>query len=135
MMAASTFSPRFRDGAMADMNVTPLVDVMLVMLVIFMITAPALTHTLPMRLPQAVDAPPAPPPSQSRLHVDAFGGFDLDGRHLDAAGLRPALEQMARVAPDTVLHVSAAADSEYQGFATALAAAQDSGLGNIALDD
>ena len=134
-MAASTFSPRSGDGAMAEMNVTPLVDVMLVMLVIFMITAPALTHTLPMRLPQAPNTTPPPPSAEARLHVDAFGGFDLDGRHLDAASLRPALAQLARVAPETVLHVSAAADSEYQGFATALAAAQDSGLDRISLDD
>lgn len=132
-MAATVFAPRVRDTAMADMNVTPLVDVMLVMLVIFMITAPALTHTLPMKLP--APGPQTPPPTTARLHVDAIGGFELDGRRLDAAGLRPALAQLARVSPDTVLHVSAAADSEYQGFASALAAAQDSGLEHIALDD
>lgn len=133
-MAAPTYAPRIRDVAMAEMNVTPLVDVMLVMLVIFMIAAPALTHTLPMRLPAPrADTPPTPP-AQAQLHVDAGGGFELDGRHLDAAGLRPALAQLARVAPDTVLHVSAAADSEYQGFASALAAAEDSGLSNIALE-
>ena len=133
-MAASTYAPRLRDQAMAEMNVTPLVDVMLVMLVIFMIAAPALTHTLPMNLPVPSPNPPVPP-QQAQLHVYGAGGFELDGRNLDATSLRPALAQLARLAPDTVLHVSAAADSEYQGFASALAAAQDSGLQNIALDD
>ncbi|WP_162823807.1 biopolymer transporter ExbD [Lysobacter sp. TY2-98] len=134
-MAASTYAPRPRDGAMADMNVTPLVDVMLVMLVIFMITAPTLTRTLPMNLPiPSHEQPPSPPP-RTDLHVDAFGSYTLDGRTLDAKSLRAALDGIARVAPDTVVHVSVAADSEYQGFATALAAAQDSGLANLALEN
>ncbi|GAB1596895.1 ExbD/TolR family protein [Lysobacter claricitrinus] len=133
-MAASTYAPRLRDGAIADMNVTPLVDVMLVMLVIFMITAPALTRTLPMNLPRPGPQPPSTPP-RAELHVDAIGGYTLDGRALDAKALRAALDSIGRVAPDTVLHVRAAADSEYQGFATALAAAQDSGIANIALDE
>lgn len=134
-MAASTYAPRLSDGAMAEMNVTPLVDVMLVLLVIFMITAPALTHTLPMTLPRDAITPPSAPPPRADLRVDASGGYTLDGRTLDAKSLRSALGSLARVSPDTVLHVSAAADSEYQGFATALAAAQDSGLANVALDN
>ncbi|MGY4515087.1 ExbD/TolR family protein [Lysobacter sp. HA18] len=133
-MAASTYAPRLSDGAMAEMNVTPLVDVMLVLLVIFMITAPALTHTLPMNLPISTPQQPSTRP-RADLRVDASGGYTLDGRALDAKSLRSALGSLARVSPDTVLHVSAAADSEYQGFATALAAAQDSGLANVALDN
>ncbi|WP_162301429.1 ExbD/TolR family protein [Cognatilysobacter segetis] len=133
-MAASTYAPRLQTAAMADMNVTPLVDVMLVMLVIFMITAPVLTGTLPMNLPQANPATPPAPPVQMHLRVDANGGFVLDGRAFDATALRGVLADTARRSPDAVLHVSAAADSEYQGFATALDAARASGLGNIALD-
>lgn len=134
-MAASTYAPRLREGAMADMNVTPLVDVMLVMLVIFMITAPTLTRTLPMNLPiPAKEQPPSPPP-RTDLRVDASGGYTLDGRVLDAQSLRTALDGIARIAPETVVHVTVAADSEYQGFATALAAAQDAGLANLALEN
>jgi biopolymer transport protein ExbD len=133
-MAASTYAPRLRDGAMADMNVTPLVDVMLVMLVIFMITAPALTRPLPLNLPQKSAIAPPAPPAQIRLRVVANGGFLLDGRVLGADTLRAALLDAARRSPDAVLHVSAADDSEYQGFATALEAANASGLAAIALD-
>jgi biopolymer transport protein ExbD len=131
-MAASTYAPRLHDGSMADMNVTPLVDVMLVMLVIFMITAPALTRPLPLNLPQESPLTP-PPPTQMHLRVGQHG-FALDGRMLDAAGLRAALADAAHREPAAVLHVSAADDSEYQGFATALEAANASGLANIALD-
>ena len=133
-MAASTYAPRLRNDAMAEMNVTPLVDVMLVMLVIFMIAAPAITKTLPMNLPIPSETPPEPPP-RAELRVDANGGFVLDGRVLNEAGLQAALDDIARRDPTTVLNVSAAAEAEYQGFATALAAAQDSGLGNIAMGD
>lgn len=133
-MAASTYAPRLRNDAMAEMNVTPLVDVMLVMLVIFMIAAPAITKTLPMNLPIPSETPPEPPP-RAELRVDAKGGFVLDGRVLNEAGLQAALDDIARRDPTTVLNVSAAAEAEYQGFATALAAAQGSGLGNIAMGD
>ncbi len=133
-MAASTYAPRLRNDAMAEMNVTPLVDVMLVMLVIFMIAAPAITRTLPMNLPIPSETPPEPPP-RAELRVDANGGFVLDGRVLNEAGLQAALDDIARRDPTTVLNVSAAAEAEYQGFATALAAAQGSGLGNIAMGD
>ena len=134
-MAASTYAPRLRNDAMAEMNVTPLVDVMLVMLVIFMIAAPAITRTLPMNLPIVDSSNPPEPPPRAELRVDANGGFVLDGRVLDEAGLQAALDDIARRDPATVLNVSAAAEAEYQGFATALAAAQDSGLGNIAMGD
>jgi biopolymer transport protein ExbD len=133
-MAASTYASRLQDGAMADMNVTPLVDVMLVMLVIFMITAPALTRPLPLNLPQDSPTAPPAPPARIELRVVANGGFMLDGRMLGADSLRAALADAARESPHAVLHVSAADDSEYQGFATALEAANASGLTAIALD-
>ena len=133
-MAASTYAPRLQNAAMADMNVTPLVDVMLVLLVIFMITAPVLTRTLPMELPQAPRGAPPPSPAQLHLRVQANAAFVLDGRSLRADGLRAALAEAARRSPAAVLHVDAAADSEYQGFATALDAARASGIDDIALD-
>jgi biopolymer transport protein ExbD len=132
-MDASTYAPRLQTAAMAEMNVTPLVDVMLVMLVIFMITAPALTRVLPMNLPRPSPVTPPAPPQRIDLRVEA-AGFVLDGRALDAPALRVALAEAARRAPATVLHVSAAADSEYQGLATGLDAARGAGMGNVALD-
>ena len=118
---------------MAEMNITPLVDVMLVLLVIFMVTAPALTRTLPVNTP--IPAPPTPPPPRADLHIDANGAFVLDGQAVPAEALRPALAELAQRSPRVVLHVDAAGDAEYQGFATALSAAQDSGLANIAMGD
>ncbi|TZF89859.1 ExbD/TolR family protein [Cognatilysobacter lacus] len=134
-MAAAAYAPHPRNHAMAEMNVTPLVDVMLVLLVIFMITAPAITRALPMNLPQPGPETRPAPPAQMHLRVGSTGAFVLDGRPLNADELRSALADAARLKPDAVLHVAAAQDTEYQGFATALEAAQGSGIENIALDE
>lgn len=114
---------------LAEINITPLVDVMLVLLVIFMISAPAVTGTLSMRLPAA--SPTAVEAPRLTLQVDPGGGFVLDGRSIAAAALRPALADVAVRTPRAVLEIAASGDADYQAFATALAAARASGLENI----
>lgn len=120
------------DRAIAQINITPLVDVMLVLLVIFMVTAPALTDTLDLRVPQPSPRPVAVPPARITLQIHGSGEFELAGRMLAASQLEPALRAVAQRAPDTLLEIDAAADAEYQGFAKALGAARASGLENVA---
>lgn len=121
-----------RNDAIAQINITPLVDVMLVLLVIFMIAAPAVTQTLATRLP--ADAPIDTRPSTPlQLEVTALGEFTLDGRSLAEPALRATLADIARRAPDTVLRIRASDAADYQAFATALAAAQGSGLVNLSV--
>lgn len=131
-MAGSRFSaPAYAGNApVAEINVTPLVDVLLVLLIIFMVTAPALTGKIDLGLPFANTTETEPPPKAS-LMVRQDGGFELDGRSLASGELRAALQALARSAPDTVLEIGANADADYQGFAHALSAAQDSGIQNI----
>ncbi|MFC3552320.1 ExbD/TolR family protein [Lysobacter cavernae] len=113
---------------------TPLVDVLLVLLVIFMVTAPVLSGRLDLRLPQVpVDPQPLPPAPRSELLVRHDGSFQLDGRGLTSSELQPALQALAARAPRTVLHVGAEAEADYQGFARAVSAAKHSGLNDIAL--
>lgn len=130
--AYSAYSASADDRAtLADINITPLVDVMLVLLVIFMISAPAVTGTLSMRLPGHA---PSPAPLQAprlQLAIDASGGFLLDGRAVQPAALRPLLADVAVRTPRAVLEISASGDADYQAFATALAAARASGLENV----
>jgi biopolymer transport protein ExbD len=68
-------------GPMADINVTPLVDVMLVLLIIFMVTVPALSYPIQVDLPQPNRNPPPPgtPPDPIRIHIDASGGVSWNG--------------------------------------------------------
>jgi biopolymer transport protein ExbD len=127
-MAVSDSAAR-GDRSIAQINITPLVDVLLVLLVIFMVTAPTLTQTLDMRLPRSTgtDAPPA----RLTLRVHSSGEFELGGRRLTAGQLDGALLAVAQQSPATLLELDTGAEAEYQGFARALGAARASGLENI----
>ena len=135
-MAVSAYfdSPSRNDArAVAEINITPLVDVMLVLLVIFMVSAPVMTGTLKLTLPGVTKPQDQVPPPRVQLSVQADGSYVLDGQAVAASSLRDALDTLAGRAPRTVLEIAANADADYQGFATAVSAAQDSGLKNIAL--
>jgi len=137
-MATSMFAGDTGRGtagrAMAEMNITPLVDVMLVLLIIFMVAAPLATRSLDLRLPQV--SPPRPdtvPPPHLSLSVRGDGQFALDGVVLGEAALSTALVAAARLAPNAIVDVTVSERADYQAFTTALAATRHSGLTNIAL--
>ena len=130
-MAVSAQSPR-ADQSIAQINITPLVDVLLVLLVIFMVTAPAMTATLDLRLPQVTPPDRFAPPPRMTLHVLSSGEFELAGHRMAANQLESALHAVAQSAPNTLLEIEAAADADYQGFAHALGAARASGIENVA---
>lgn len=137
-MAASVFrdtpsSSRSGHTEVAQINITPLVDVLLVLLVIFMVTAPVATGKIDLRLPQTVDrAQPVTPPERAVLKVDGGGQFQLDGVALDNATLPQALRDLMQHDARTVVQISANADADYQDFAWALAEAQRNGVRDIA---
>lgn len=136
-MAASVFARDSRpDGsgqAIAQMNVTPLVDVMLVLLIIFMVAAPLVTRTLEIGLPQTPTWAPPVQPQRLDLRVHADGRYVLDGAVLGERALRAALEAAARRAPASTVAITVSEHADYQAFTTALAAVRDSGLDNISL--
>jgi biopolymer transport protein ExbD len=134
-MATSVFAGDSREPhrAMAEMNITPLVDVMLVLLIIFMVAAPMVTRSIDLRLPQVDRQAQAEKPPHVSLRVEGEGSFVLDGVPLSERGLAAALGEAARVAPGTVLEVKVNEDADYQAFTTALATARRSGLTNIAM--
>ena len=135
-MATSAFAGNSRSGqAMAEINITPLVDVMLVLLIIFMVAAPMVTGSLDLRLPQPT--PPRPEqikPPRISLSVQADGSYVLDGVVLSERALQTALGDVARSAPNTIVAIAASENADYQAFTGALAAARHSGITNIALE-
>lgn len=130
-MTVSAFSEASAaERSFADINVTPLVDVMLVLLIIFMVAAPTLTHELPLRLARGDNT--QPPPSRLSLDVQADGSLQFEGQLIGRDDLRTQLAAISQRAPHTVLEIRTNANADYQDFAGALAVARNSGIINIA---
>ena len=128
------FSATARDSVVAEMNITPLVDVMLVLLVIFVVSAPLLTKTVDASLPQV-----APPdretikPLQLQLDIADDGSYRLDGRLLASSELAGRLAEAAISDPRAVLRVHGSSGADYQQVVTALAEARKQGIANLSV--
>ncbi len=134
-MAASAFpSSRAVPAAIAGINITPLVDVMLVLLVIFMVTMPIRSEVLALDIPQVgPPQPPTPRPEPVRLDVLSDGGVMLDGVRLELAALPAELRAQHAQAPTAIVSLHSSEAAEYRAFALALAAARAAGSREIAL--
>jgi len=127
------FSDAVKDSPVAEINITPLVDVMLVLLVIFMITMPILSRPVDATLRQVSREQVAAPSPQLRLQVTDAGDYLLDGRVYSADALWQRFEEAAMDDPRTALRVSATSAADYQVVVAALAEARERGLRNIAV--
>jgi biopolymer transport protein ExbD len=121
-----------RQDAISAINITPLVDVMLVMLVIFMVTAPVFSRAIPLTLGHP-GSPRAEPPPPIELRIDAAGEIFVGDRLLPVSALPSVFSaelERAGTQP-VVLRIDANGDAEYQTVAKVLATAQNAGLDNI----
>ena len=123
----STKPPR----PMSDINVTPLVDVMLVLLVIFILTAPLLASSIKLELPKADAAPSAQAPKFVTLVVNASGAVFLNDQPIELAALRTRLLQTATQNPDTEVQLRADARVPYGRVVEVMGVAQKAGLTRI----
>lgn len=119
-------------AAMAEINIIPLCDVLLVLLIIFMVTAPALSQQVDLDLPQATTAP-VDPPAPIDLTIDAAGQAYWNGVPTGGEALAAQLRAAGDVAsgPQPLLRIDADGDCDYQAVATVLAAARNAGMANI----
>jgi biopolymer transport protein ExbD len=127
------FSATERNSVVAEMNITPLVDVMLVLLVIFMVSAPLLTKTVDASLPQVTSDDPAIKPLQLQLDIGDDGSYRLDGRLLSQSELGARLGEAAISDPRAVLRVHGSSAADYQQVVTALAEARSQGIANLSV--
>ena len=123
-------------GPLAEINVTPLVDVMLVLLIIFIVTAPIVARPIAVQLPQATDRPlarPEPPPA-IELRLDAANQLSWNGQPMAIGDLRARLQQQAGEHAGNLPELRIATDpsAEYEGMARILAAAEATGMQRIA---
>jgi biopolymer transport protein ExbD len=119
------------DDVMNEINMTPLVDVMLVLLIIFIITVPVMKHSVNVDLPRATSTPQDAKPDSIRLSVDAQGRYFWNETPVAEDDLLPRLQAEARREPQPELHLRGDKDARYERVAQALAAAQRSGLRRI----
>jgi biopolymer transport protein ExbD len=134
------FSSGKSGGPMVDMNVTPLVDVMLVLLIIFMVTMPPMTYPIGVDLPIPSTKPPPPSTAQPiDLKIDGNGGISWKGSPLPLGQLRDAMQAEAGLYTDPlqqpVIQIDTDKDAQYDVLAKVLAAAKNAGLVKIGFVD
>ncbi|MGH8041845.1 MAG: ExbD/TolR family protein [Rudaea sp.] len=118
-------------GPMADINVTPLVDVMLVLLIIFMITMPLLSHKIQIDLPQPTPppaVPPPPPPEPIKLAVQSNGQLFWNDEPISEDALRAQLRVTAQKDPQPELDIKPDRTAKYQLVAMVMADAKNAGM-------
>jgi biopolymer transport protein TolR len=121
------------DEVMSEINVTPLVDVMLVLLVVFIVTAPLLTNAIHVNLPEtARTAAPNEPPTVT-ISVDASGGVFIDKQSTAIAALEPALQALKQRKPDLMLYLQADDAARYGIVAKVMAAIERAGVSKVAV--
>ena len=130
-MAFGRFSREAPAAPMGDINMTPLIDVMLVLLVIFMVTAPFMVSAVRVALPQADAQLAPPPPAPLVVHIDKTGQVFVQDLPVDATQVRAALALAAIADPDTEIQLRADTAVPYGRVAEFMALAQAAGLGRI----
>lgn len=142
------FSSGGGGGSMADINVTPLIDVLLVLLIIFIVTAPAVTARIPLDLPQkSLNPPPRsldPPPPIS-LRVDASGQVFVNNNPIATSQVQsnlltllpPAMQDGQPVEPadQPTLELDIDGEADYQTLTWVLASARNIGMDKVAFLD
>ncbi|WP_287112164.1 biopolymer transporter ExbD [Methylobacillus sp.] len=113
---------------MSEINTTPLVDVMLVLLVIFIITAPLLTHAVKIDLPQATSQPSPEKPDIIDIAIDGAGTMYWNDQAVTLEELNARLHEVADKDPQPELHIRADKETRYQVLAEVMAYAQNAGV-------
>lgn len=127
-MAFGGFNSEGSTPPMSEINTTPLVDVMLVLLVIFILTAPLLTHAVKVDLPQANSDVQPQKPETVALSLDAQGQLHWNEDAIDESELASRLTTAAAQTPQPELHLRADRDTRYQKVAEVMAAARTAGI-------
>ena len=119
------------DEVMNEINMTPMVDVMLVLLIIFIITVPVMKHAVNIDLPQASNVPQDAKPETIRLSVDAAGDYFWNENKVTEEAMLLQLKAASTQNPQPELHIRGDKAVRYERVATVMAAAQQAGVRKI----
>jgi biopolymer transport protein ExbD len=130
-MAFGGFERSGESAPMSEINMIPLIDVMLVLLVIFIITAPLLTHAVKIDLPKASSAGNNTRPENIQLGIKASGEVYWNGEPVAPTALEQRMAAAAQVDPQPEVHLRADRTTAYETVAEVMAAAARAGLTRI----
>ncbi len=130
-MTFGSFNPQRQQSMLSDINVTPMVDVMLALLVIFILTTPVFTHAVKLELPAAATEQFDRQPDSIMIAIDATGAVFWNEDKVDQAQLAERMTQAAAQARAPELQLRADKNTRYEVVAHVMAAAQQHGLHKI----
>ncbi|CAN7325864.1 biopolymer transporter ExbD [Variovorax paradoxus] len=119
------------DEVMNEINMTPLVDVMLVLLIIFIITVPVMKHAVNIDLPRATSEPEQPKPQNILFSITADGSYYWNEQKIDDAELPDRLAAEAAKDPQPELHIRGDKEVRYERVAKAMSKAREAGVRKI----
>lgn len=133
-MSVSAFSQsRFQHRDMSGINITPLVDVMLVLLIIFMVQSIPKAHAIDLNLSQAGPVKTTTPPPRTLLSLGIDGQIQMEGASIAAKDLRSELGALKTRTPEATLALQTSEGADYGLFARVLADARNAGFSDVAL--
>ncbi|MGM3175754.1 ExbD/TolR family protein [Dickeya lacustris] len=127
------FTSHDNDDVMSEMNITPLVDVMLVLLVVFIVTAPMLTNSIPIRLPKTGAVAPAESLRPLVISLDASQQLFIDSEPVTREALAQRLAQLNAANTEQPVQVQADEAVRYSEVATLLASLEHAGVHRLSL--
>lgn len=130
-MAFGSFDSKRHQGPMAEINVVPLVDVMLVLLVVFIITAPLLTNAVKIDLPKAASNANVTRAEHIEFAIREDGSFFWNGEQVAAATLPERFAREAKKQPQPELHIHADRLAHYELIAQVMSGAARAGVSRI----
>ena len=131
-MAITIGAPEGEDEVVSTINTTPLVDVMLVLLIIFLITIPVVTHTIPVKLPTDADQPTQTRPQNVVLSIDKEGDVFWNQQLLP--NLNVLLSRLKRVSPEVPqpeVHIRGDRDARYEFISKVVTMCQRAGIAKV----
>ena len=130
-MAFGGFNKQANSAPLAEINMIPLIDVMLVLLVIFIVTAPLLTHAVKIELPKASSNPNITKQDNVQLGIKADGQVFWNGEAITSSDLPVRFAATAKLNPQPEVHIRAERTAHYEHVAKVMAAAAKTGLMRI----
>ena len=130
-MALGSFNSQQNQMPTAEINMTPLVDVMLVLLIIFIITAPLMTHQVPVDLPRAASTPTPEKPMTLQVSITAENAIFIGSEAVDRNILETKFRDAVAKDPNVEMHLKADRATRYETVAEAMSAARRAGLTKI----